>query len=103
MKERLKNGTKMICCGFFWYPVRKKSESPKKEIQTPCAKNTGCRTHNSELRLHPNSAFDSPCFLRMGYKIHVLYHIFYIMHETFGKLQIVKNKKGAVDAEKDVR
>ena len=26
-----------------------------------------------------------------------------MMHETFGKLQIVINKKGTVDAEKDVR
>jgi len=26
-----------------------------------------------------------------------------MMHKTFGKLQILKNKKGAVDAEKDAR
>ena len=43
----------------------------RKVLYGPHEQNSkGYRMHNSELRLHLNCAFDNPCFLHVGYKMH---------------------------------
>ena len=48
--------------------------------------------HNSELRLHPNCAFDCPCFVRVGYKDISSYLQFLAIVHAYTYLVFILNK-----------